>query len=248
MQQAAASSPFLPAQVDVLVFGSGAGGLTAALVASIEGLGVLVFEKTDLVGGTTATSGGTIWAPGAPPIARAGGKATPEDARRYLKEELGEWFDTPLVDAFLASSPEAVAYLEKHSEVRFDHTRNPDYHVETPGGSATRHAMTASAFDARELGAEFARLRAPRSVFLKDRKSNGLSGKYGCRRVQPSIADFGPACVAIDGKEPQMGPQALPDAWRVAAGGHSPCIRHEPPPLRLPSDALIDLDLRCVLG
>jgi len=42
-----------------------------------------------------------------------------------------------------------------------------------------------------------------------------------------------------------MGPQALPDAWRMAAGGHSPCIRHEPPPPRLPGDALIELNLRC---
>ncbi|MGE0803263.1 MAG: FAD-dependent oxidoreductase [Lautropia sp.] len=164
------SQPFapgpLPGLVDVLVFGSGAAGLTAALVAALRGAEVLVCEKTPQFGGTTATSGGTIWAPGAPPIRRAGGMATVEQARRYLAHELGEHYDASRVDAFLATAAEAVEYLERHSDVRFEHTRNPDYHVESPGGSATGHAMTAMPFDGRLLGESFALLRPPRDVFM----------------------------------------------------------------------------------
>src|SRR5205085_5918866 len=51
-------------EVDVLIFGAGMGGMTAALVASLEGLDVLLCEKTDQVGGTTSTSAGTVWIPG----------------------------------------------------------------------------------------------------------------------------------------------------------------------------------------
>lgn len=148
------------------MFGTGAAGLTAALVASAQGLNVLVCEKSAQIGGTTATSGGTIWAPGAPPIARAGGKATSEQARRYLTSELGPWLDQGLLDAFLESAPEAVAFLEKNSEVCFEHWSNPDYHADAPHGSATGHSMTALPFDGTKLGSDFARLRPPRDVFM----------------------------------------------------------------------------------
>ncbi len=61
----------LERQADVLVFGTGAAGLTAALVAAIEGLDVALFEKSAFAGGTTATSGGSLWVPGAAPILQA---------------------------------------------------------------------------------------------------------------------------------------------------------------------------------
>ena len=59
-------------EVDVLVFGAGMGGMTAALVASLEGLDVLLCEKTDQVGGTTSTSAGTVWIPGSSQSVRDG--------------------------------------------------------------------------------------------------------------------------------------------------------------------------------
>ncbi len=151
---------------DVLVFGSGAAGLTAALVAAIEGLDVVLFEKSAFAGGTTATSGGSLWVPGAAPILQATPDVDGERARRYLLEELGEWVRHDLLDAFLEASPEAIECLAKHSEVRFVHATNPDYHADQPFGSATGHAITALPFDGRLLGADFARLKPPRSVFM----------------------------------------------------------------------------------
>ena len=59
-------------EVDVLVFGAGMGGMTAALIAALEGLDVLLCEKTDQVGGTTATSAGTVWIPGSSQSVRDG--------------------------------------------------------------------------------------------------------------------------------------------------------------------------------
>ncbi|MBP7962921.1 MAG: FAD-binding protein, partial [Caldilineaceae bacterium] len=50
-------------EVDLLVVGSGGGGMTAALVAKSLGLDVLVIEKTEFYGGSTARSGGALWIP-----------------------------------------------------------------------------------------------------------------------------------------------------------------------------------------
>ncbi|MHA6732251.1 FAD-dependent oxidoreductase [Devosia sp. A369] len=156
----------LPSEVDMLVFGSGAAGLTAALVGAAKGLSVLVCEKDPTIGGTTATSGGTAWIPGAKNIARAGHKSDPVDARRYLQHELGHKFSAPHIDAFLQSGPEAIEWLENNSEVVFDHALNPDYHADAPYGSTTGHAITARAFDGRQLGDDFYRISAPRKVFM----------------------------------------------------------------------------------
>ena len=153
-------------QADVLVFGTGAAGLTAALVAATEGLDVKVFEKSALAGGTTSTSGGSLWVPGAAPILLRTPDVGVEQARRYLLGELGEWVRHDLLEAFLGASPEAIDYLAQHSEVRFAHATNPDYHADQPFGSATGHAITALPFDGGLLGADFARLKPPRAVFL----------------------------------------------------------------------------------
>ena len=71
-------------EVDVLVFGAGMGGMTAALVAALEGLDVLLCEKTDQVGGTTSTSAGTVWIPGSSQAVRDGVPDSIDDARRFL--------------------------------------------------------------------------------------------------------------------------------------------------------------------
>lgn len=153
-------------QADVLVFGTGAAGLTAALVAASKGLDVRIFEKSAFAGGTTATSGGSLWVPGAEPIRARTPDVTVDQARQYLLGEMGEWVRHDLLEAFLSASPEAIDYLATHSEVRFAHATNPDYHADQPFGSATGHAITALPFDGRRLGADFARLKPPRDVFM----------------------------------------------------------------------------------
>ncbi len=153
-------------QVDLLVFGSGAAGMTAALVGAHEGLDVVLCEKSPLVGGTTATSGGSLWIPGAGPIVRNGKAESVEEVRRYLRGELDEHVRWDLMDAFLAAGPAAIDYLEQRTDVRFEHLQNPDYHSDSPGGSAFGRAITAAPFDGRLLGPDFELLRPPRSVFL----------------------------------------------------------------------------------
>lgn len=153
-------------EVDVLVLGSGGAGLTAALVCATEGLKVLVCEKSAKAGGTTATSGGSLWVPGAPQVLQATPEVDGFRARQYLSRELGAWLRQDMLDAFLESSPEAIEFLDSRSEVKLAHATNPDYHADAPFGSATGHAITAVPFDARLLGADFARLRPPRDIFM----------------------------------------------------------------------------------
>ncbi len=149
-------------EVDVLVFGSGCGGMTAALVATNEGLDVMLCEKAAQLGGTTAISGGAIWVPGTTQSGRAGAPDSVDAAREYLKGELKE-FDVPaLREAFLKTGAEAVDYLERHTEVKFRaYNPYPDYHAERPGGAAGGRALSPLPFDGRLLGADFKLVRPP---------------------------------------------------------------------------------------
>src|SRR5215510_10759827 len=153
-------------EVDVLVFGAGMGGMTATLVASLEGLDVLLCEKTDQVGGTTATSAGTVWIPGSSQAVRDGVPDHIEDAERFLAAEIGPRAEG-LRAAFLAAGPEALDYLEARSEVKFRAPpRHPDYHSNQPGRALAGRALAPLPFDGRLLGQDFARVRPPIAPFM----------------------------------------------------------------------------------
>ena len=100
----------MDAEVDVLVAGAGAAGMTAALVCALNGLDVLLCEKSSQVGGTTATSAGTIWVPGTRQAREAGFKDDIPEARRYLDSIIGAATDGRR-EAYLATGPELVEYL-----------------------------------------------------------------------------------------------------------------------------------------
>jgi succinate dehydrogenase/fumarate reductase flavoprotein subunit len=147
---------------DVLVIGTGAGGLSAAVTAAALGLKVLLVEKSEYYGGTTARSGGWLWIPCSPVALRDGVQDSPEAARRYLQHEAGNHFDAARVDAFLENGPKMVEFMERDTAVRF--VLGPafaDYHPLAPGGSDGGRSICAAPFDARELGAEKDRLRPP---------------------------------------------------------------------------------------
>lgn len=153
--------------VDLLVFGTGAAALTAALVGAREGLRVLVCEKSALIGGTTATSAGTLWIPGNRQSTRDGVPDSAEDGRLYLENEIGAAIRRDLFEAFLHSGPRAVDYLEATSKVRFVATRNhPDYHPDEPGARYSGRALAPLSFDGRMLGADFPLLRPPRETLM----------------------------------------------------------------------------------
>jgi succinate dehydrogenase/fumarate reductase flavoprotein subunit len=149
-------------ECDVLVVGSGAAGMAAAVTARHRGHDVLIVEKEPRFGGTTARSGGWLWIPGTS-LARAFGICeAPDAARTYLRHEAGNNFDAARVDAFLAAGPEAVDFFTTKTAVRFDMPLVfPDYHAEAPGGAQGGRSMVARPFDAGELGSHIKNLGAP---------------------------------------------------------------------------------------
>lgn len=147
---------------DVLVIGSGAGGLSAAVTAAHAGLKVIVAEKADVFGGTTARSGGWSWIPCNPPAQRAGVKDSIESAKTYLRSETGNHFDEKRVDAFLANGPKMVDFFEKNTALQFElGPAFSDYHPNQPGGMAGGRSIVAAPFDGKQLGADFKRLSPP---------------------------------------------------------------------------------------
>jgi hypothetical protein len=153
-------------EVDVLVVGSGAAGMTAALVGRLEGLAVLLCEKSAQVGGTSATSAGTIWVPGTRQSREAGHKDDVADVRRYLDSVIGPATDDRR-EAYLSTGPEVVDYLERRSEVKFTPYRlHPDYLANRPGATAAGRPLAPVPFDGRLLGKDFAKVRAPIGEFM----------------------------------------------------------------------------------
>lgn len=120
---------------DVAVLGSGAAGLTAALAAAVEGARVAVFEKAELLGGTTALSGGTIWIPDNRPAREAGIEDSIDLGLEYLDSLSLGMILPDLAEALITGGPEFVDFVEKNSELRFHLVHGyPDYHPERPGG------------------------------------------------------------------------------------------------------------------
>lgn len=149
-------------ECDVLVAGSGASGMAAAITARSRGLDVIIVEKEPRFGGTTARSGGWLWIPGTS-LARAYGiTETPDQARTYLRHEAGNNYDAARVDAFLEAGPEAVDFFTSKTALRFDMPLVfPDYHAEAPGGTQGGRSMVARPFDGRELGDHIKTLGMP---------------------------------------------------------------------------------------
>ncbi|MGA9865570.1 MAG: FAD-dependent oxidoreductase [Acetobacteraceae bacterium] len=147
---------------DVLVLGSGAGGLAAAITARKLGLQVIVLEKEKWIGGTSALSGGWLWIPCNSLARRAGVADTLDAAREYLRHELGNRYDATRVDAFLDAGPAMIDFFERETEVRFIvGTSYPDYHPDAPGALPGGRAVCALPFDGRALGSRLAELRPP---------------------------------------------------------------------------------------
>ena len=162
-------------EVDLLIFGAGAAGMTAALVADHEELKVLLCEKTGMVGGITSTSGGTTWVPGTKLSVEAGVPDSVADARRFLESVVGARGGADAREAFLQSGPQAIDELARISEVKFvAATAHPDY-VSGPGAAFGGRALVPAPFDARVLGQAFARVRPPRKEFM------GLGGMMVAR-------------------------------------------------------------------
>lgn len=147
-------------QCDLLVIGSGASGLAAAVTAAWHGLKVVVVEKEAVFGGATAWSGGWMWVPGNPLAKRAGIHEDPQQPRTYLRNELGARYDAARIDAFLDNCPRMVAFFEEHTALQFvDGNAIPDIHGNVAGAGTQGHQVIAAPYDGRELGPLVERLR-----------------------------------------------------------------------------------------
>src|SRR6266704_1494790 len=150
------------AEFDVVVVGSGGAGMTAALTAAHHGLRAVVIEKTDRFGGSTARSGGGIWAPGNEVLRKAGVRDTPEQARAYLAHVAGGGVPAQRQQALLEHGPAMVALVRASCPVDFAWVPNyADYYPEAPGGLAQGRSIEPVPFDGRVLGAELAHLNPP---------------------------------------------------------------------------------------
>ena len=153
-------------EADLLVIGAGAAGMTAALVGALEGLKTVLCEKSDMVGGTTATSAGTVWIPGSHQSRAAGVPDTIESAKTYLAAILGEDANDDRLATYLATGPSVLDYLAERTNVAFiPPPVHPDYYA-LPGAAVGGRALGAAPFDGRKLGRDFARVRPPRRDFL----------------------------------------------------------------------------------
>ena len=146
---------------DVLVVGTGAGALTAAIAAHDAGAQVLIVEKSDQYGGTSATSGGGIWIPNNHHLFEEGGDDSLDDARAYMAVMVGNAVSSDRIDAYLDQAPRMVRYLEDHTQARFAAMPYPDYFPEQKGGKRGYRTLEPLPTHAKILGAEFANLRPP---------------------------------------------------------------------------------------
>ena len=145
---------------DVLIVGSGAAGLSAAVTAAWHGLKVIVVEKDPVFGGATAWSGGWAWVPCNPLAQRAGIVEDVELPRTYLKHELGARYQPALIDAFLEAGPRMVAFFERHTALQFaDGNGIADIHGDSPGAGTGGRSVIAAPYDARQVGKLLKRLR-----------------------------------------------------------------------------------------
>lgn len=149
------------ASCDLVVLGTGAAGMTAALVATLEGLDVCLVEHAGEVGGTTARSSGTVWIPGNPHLGdRAAADAAA--ARTYLDALVGARAAPALREAFLAAGPQMLRYLAQRTDVDFrPYATSADYRQDLPGAATGGRPLEPLPFDGRKLGAAFDRVAAP---------------------------------------------------------------------------------------
>ena len=171
---------------DVVVIGSGFGGMAATMFAAKKSLDVLLCEKSDKFGGTSASSGGIIWVPLTAEASAAGIDDSPDKVREYLRHELGNFYRGDLIDAFVESGPKAVAEIQNGTEVKFDLIPWPDYHASNVGGLSAGRSLETRRFDGRKLGADFERLRPPIKTLM-------LFGKLSVdkRKIDQFLNPFG---------------------------------------------------------
>ncbi|MFE4696140.1 3-oxosteroid 1-dehydrogenase [Streptomyces sp. NPDC056738] len=205
---------------DVVVVGSGAAGMTAALTAAKRGLSCVVLEKAATFGGSAARSGAGIWIPNNPVILAAGVPDTPAKAAAYLAAVVGPDVPADRQRAFLGNGPAMISFVMANSPLRFRWMEGySDYYPELPGGLPGGRSMEPDQLDGNIIGAELARLNpaylavpAGMVVFSADYKWLTLAA------VSAKGAAVATACLARGTKAALLGQKPLTMGQSLAAG------------------------------
>src|SRR6201993_3770879 len=179
-------------ETDVVVLGSGAAGLTAALTASVNGASVLIYEKAATVGGTSAVSGGIIWIPAHRRMPEQ--ELTVADAMSYLRAQSLGSMDEDLLETFVRTGPVMLDFVESHSDIQFEIAAGfPDYKPELPGGRpGGGRSLNAVPYDLSRLDEWSQRITS----FPADFSNVGIDAETRAR-IHASVDDpSGQICVA----------------------------------------------------
>ncbi|MCX4764186.1 3-oxosteroid 1-dehydrogenase [Streptomyces sp. NBC_01275] len=205
---------------DVVVIGSGAAGMTAALTAAKRGLSCVVVEKAPTFGGSAARSGAGIWIPNNPVLLAAGVPDTPAKAAAYLAAVVGADVPADRQAAFLGHGPAMLSFVMANSPLRFRWMEGySDYYPELPGGLPGGRSIEPDQLDGNVLGPELARLNPPylavpagMVVFSADYKWLALAA------VSVKGAAVATECLARGTKAALLGQQPLTMGQSLAAG------------------------------
>ena len=147
-------------EVDVLVVGSGAGGMLSALVAAEKGADTLIIEKEKLWGGTSATSGAGIWIPASDQAKAEGFDDKPEDAFKYVRALSADNVPDANISAYVENAKDMLRWMGEHTPITYCSFPYPDYHAENPGGSPTGYRTHMPLpLDGKNLGKDVETLR-----------------------------------------------------------------------------------------
>ena len=205
---------------DVVVIGSGAAGMTAALTAAKHGLSCVVVEKAATFGGSAARSGAGVWIPNNPVILAAGVPDTPAKAAAYLAAVVGSDVSADRQQAFLGHGPAMISFVLANSPLRFRWMEGySDYYPELAGGLPNGRSIEPDQLDGNILGAELAHLNPPylavpsgMVVFSADYKWLALSA------VSVKGAAVATECLARGTKAALLGQKPLTMGQSLAAG------------------------------
>lgn len=168
--------------VDLVVVGSGAAGMAAAITAARNGLTTVIVEKSQFWGGSSARSGGGVWIPGNSVLRRQAPADDRDSASEYLTSIVGEDADAGRIAAYIDRGPEALDFLIDNSPLKLEWVKDySDYFPEAPGGRATGRSCEPAPFDARALAdGDLATLhppymKAPLNVVVKQSDYRWLS-------------------------------------------------------------------------
>jgi succinate dehydrogenase/fumarate reductase flavoprotein subunit len=180
---------------DVVVIGSGAAGLAAAIAAHDCGASVIVVEASEKFGGATAVSGGMVWIPNSDQARERKIDDSRDDAITHLRYVAGPSVAQGNIEAFIDNAPRVLRYLLAHTPVSLQLVEYPDYHMDAPGARAEGRVFDNNPFATAQLGELSRQLRRSPTYPPITAKEWLVDGKWDeseiARRGQDGVVTFG---------------------------------------------------------